>query len=102
MKPYILPIEQVDRDGDSKPDDLNGIGATDEEERIVGVLSGVVRDVHAAGLQAFTWTMRKRAHAPGLDLQGGSFGECKALYALGVDGTFGDFPDAAVNSREGL
>lgn len=101
-KPYILPTKQVDQNGDGKPDDLNGDGAIDEQDRVVGTPSGIVKDAHAAGLQVFTWTMRSEPKRLASTFKGDPAAEYKAFYALGVDGIFSDFPDAAVKFRDGL
>ena len=34
-KPYLLPSQQLDRNGDGKPDDLNGDGVMDERDRVL-------------------------------------------------------------------
>jgi glycerophosphoryl diester phosphodiesterase len=98
-KPYILPTKQVDQNGDGKPDDLNGDGATDERDRVVAAPTSVVKDAHAAGLLVYTWTFRSEPKRLAASFEGDPAAEYKAFYALGVDGLFSDFPDAAVKAR---
>ena len=98
-KPYILPTQQVDRDEDGKPDDLNGDGAFDERDRVIASPSTLVRDAHEAGLLVFTWTFRSEPKRLAASFNGDPAAEYKAFYALGIDGVFSDFPDAAVKVR---
>jgi glycerophosphoryl diester phosphodiesterase len=98
-KPYILPARQVDRNGDGKPDDLNADGRIDERDRVLMSPTGVVRDAHAAGLFVHTWTFRSEPRRLASDFKGDPTAEYKAFYALGIDGLFSDFPDAAVKAR---
>ena len=98
-KPYILPTKQVDGNADGKPDDLNGDGKTDEQDRVLATPTSVVKDAHAAGLQVFTWTFRNEPKRLASSFKGDPAAEYKAFYALGVDGLFSDFPDTAVKAR---
>jgi len=98
-KPYILPTKQVDGNSDGKPDDLNGDGKTDEQDRVLAAPTSVVKDAHAAGLQVFTWTFRNEPKRLASSFKGDPAAEYKAFYALGVDGLFSDFPDTAVKAR---
>jgi glycerophosphoryl diester phosphodiesterase len=98
-KPYLLPGKQLDRDGDGKPDDLNGDGAIDERDRVLMPPTSVVADAHAAGLFVHTWTVRSEPKRLASDFRGDPAAEYRAFYALGVDGVFSDFPDAAVKAR---
>ena len=98
-KPYILPSRQLDSNGDGKPDDLNADGRTDERDRVLMPPTSLVRDAHAAGLFVHTWTFRSEPRRLASDFKGDPTGEYKAFYALGIDGLFSDFPDAAVKAR---
>jgi glycerophosphoryl diester phosphodiesterase len=98
-KPYILAGRTLDQNGDSKPDDLNGDGRTDERDRVIGEPSSVVRDAHAAGLLVHTWTFRSEPRRLASTFKGDPAAEYKAFYGLGVDGLFSDFPDHAAKAR---
>jgi glycerophosphoryl diester phosphodiesterase len=98
-KPYILGGKQADRNGDGKADDLNGDGAADERDRTLGEPTSVVADAHAAGLFVHTWTFRSEPKRLLADFKGDPAAEYRAFYALGIDGLFSDFPDAAVKAR---
>lgn len=97
-KPYILPGKQVIENG--KPKDLNGDGAIDERDRVLGAPSSLVKDAHAAGLFVHTWTFRSEPKRLASDFKNDPAAEYKAFYALGIDGLFSDFPEAAVKARE--
>ncbi|WP_270373903.1 glycerophosphodiester phosphodiesterase family protein [Marinicauda sp. Alg238-R41] len=61
-----------------------------------GDSTGYVEAAHAAGLVVHTWTVRDdRAPLVGETVED----ELRALYALGVDGVFTDFPATAVRVR---
>jgi glycerophosphoryl diester phosphodiesterase len=98
-KPYLLPARQIDRNGDGKPDDLNEDGKIDERDRVLMPPTSVVRDAHAAGLFVHTWTFRSEPRRLVSDFKGDPLSEYRAFYALGIDGLFSDFPDAAVKAR---
>ena len=98
-KPYILPTRNVDRDGDGKPDDLNGDGLMDERDRVLMAPTGAVKDAHDLGLFVHTWTFRNEPRRLASDYKGDPAQEYRAFYALGVDGIFTDFPDTAVKAR---
>jgi glycerophosphoryl diester phosphodiesterase len=98
-KPYLVPAKQLDRDGDGKPDDLNGDGAIDERDRVLMPPTSVVADAHAAGLFVHTWTFRSEPKRLASDFRGDPAAEYRVFYAIGVDGVFSDFPDAAVKAR---
>ena len=98
-KPYILAGKQTDRNNDGKPDDLNGDGTADERDRTLAEPTSVVADAHAAGLFVHTWTFRSEPKRLMADFKGDPAAEYKAFFALGIDGLFSDFPDAAVKAR---
>lgn len=100
-KPYLLPSRQVDANGDGKPDDLNGDGRIDEQDRVLLAPTGVVRDAHAAGLFVHTWTFRSERRRLASNFDGDPAAEYKAFAAIGIDGLFSDFPDAAARALRG-
>ncbi|HCY55009.1 MAG TPA: glycerophosphodiester phosphodiesterase [Oceanicaulis sp.] len=63
-----------------------------------GSSTGYLERTHALGLVVHTWTHRD--DAPSLLADGDTDDELRALFALGVDGVFTDFPDTAVRIRE--
>jgi glycerophosphoryl diester phosphodiesterase len=97
-KPYLQPAKQVLAD-DGKPRDLNGDGAIDERDRVLIAPTNVVKDAHAAGLFVHTWTFRSEPKRLASDFKGDPAAEYKAFFALGIDGLFSDFPEAAVKAR---
>jgi glycerophosphoryl diester phosphodiesterase len=97
-KPYLMPGKQVLGD-DGKPRDLNGDGAIDERDRVLLPPTDVVKNAHAAGLFVHTWTFRNEPKRLASDFKGDPAAEYKAFFALGIDGLFSDFPDAAVKAR---
>lgn len=97
-KPYILAGKQVLGE-DGKPKDLNGDGKIDEQDRVLGQPSNVVKDAHAAGLFVHTWTFRSEPKRLASNYKGDPVAEYKAYFDLGVDGIFSDFPDHAVKAR---
>lgn len=90
---YELDVP-LDRYGD----DIAGVGlykalVTDGNGRD----NGVIAAAHKLGLKVHLWTIRNDRVAP---LFSSVRSELKALWALGVDGVFADFPDTAVQSRD--
>lgn len=64
-----------------------------------GSSTGYLEAAHALGLTVHTWTVRDdRAPITGESVED----ELRALYTLGVDGVFTDFPATAVRVREGM
>lgn len=98
-KPYILSTKQVDADNDGKPDDLNQDGKIDDRDRRLVPASSVVKDAHAVGLFVHTWTFRSEPRRLAADFHNDPLAEYRAFYALGIDGLFSDFPDAAIRAR---
>jgi len=98
-KPYILAAKQVIGE-DGKPKDLNGDGQIDERDRILIAPTEVVKNAHAIGLPVITWTFRSEPKRLASDFKNDPAAEYKAFFALGVDGLFSDFPDAAVKARD--
>jgi glycerophosphoryl diester phosphodiesterase len=97
-KPYLISAKQT-VGADGKPADINGDGAVDERDRTLLPPSNVVADAHAAGLLVHTWTFRSEPRRLASDFKGDPLNEYRAFYAIGVDGLFSDFPDAAVKAR---
>ncbi len=97
-KPYLIPSKQ-NLGADGKPVDLNGDGKIDEQDRVLLPPTSVVADAHAAGLFVHTWTFRSEPKRLASDFKGDPANEYRAFFALGIDGLFSDFPDAAVKAR---
>lgn len=93
-----MPAKQVIGD-DGKPRDLNGDGTIDERDRVLLPPTDVVKNAHAAGLFVHSWTFRSEPKRLASDFKGDPAAEYKAYLALGIDGLFSDFPDAAVKAR---
>lgn len=98
-KAALLPAKPVDANGDGAPDDVNGDGSFDERDKALTAPTSVVKDAHDAGLFVHTWTLRSEPRRLLSDYRGDPAAEYRALFALGVDGVFTDFPDAAVATR---
>jgi glycerophosphoryl diester phosphodiesterase len=77
-----------------------GFGS-DESQRQVTPPTSLVSDAHKAGLQVHAWTFRSEPSQLASDYKGDPKAEYRAFYALGVDGVFSDFPDAAAQARDG-
>jgi glycerophosphoryl diester phosphodiesterase len=68
-----------------------------------------VHDAHAAGLQVHPYTFRNENSFLPLELRRGSdpnswgrsIAEYEQFFGLGVDGVFSDYPDTAIEAREG-
>jgi glycerophosphoryl diester phosphodiesterase len=99
-KPYLLAGKQT-IGADGKPQDLNGDGKIDEQDRVLIAPTSVVKDAHAAGLFVHTWTFRSEPKRLASSFKGDPGAEYKAFFNLGVDGLFSDFPDHAVKARDG-
>lgn len=68
--------------------------------RLTGEVLPVVADAHAAGLVVHPYTFRSEARFLAADYGGDPAAEYRQFFALGVDGVFSDFPDAAVAVRD--
>lgn len=99
-KSFLLPSRHVDGDRDGAADDLNGDGKMDERDRILIAPSDVVAKAHAAGLFVHTWTFRNEARRLVSSFQGDPALEYRAVFEMGVDGVFTDFPDTAIGARQ--
>jgi len=72
-------------------------------------LDDLVRDAHAAGLLVHPYTFRNENSFLPLELRrgtvpaewGNAIAEYEQFFALGVDGVFSDYPDTAVDARDG-
>ena len=58
----------------------------------------LIQRAHARGLLVHTWTFRDDSFPTGYP--GGPVDEFLAMYRLGIDGVFADFPDTAFAARE--
>lgn len=64
-----------------------------------GKPTGIVEKAHRLGFKVHVWTLRDDQVAPMFET---IEGELAAIWALGVDGVFSDFPDTALVSRAKL
>jgi glycerophosphoryl diester phosphodiesterase len=60
----------------------------------------VIEQAHAAGLRVHTYTFRSEPATLAPEYQNDPQLEYRQFYALGIDGVFSDFPDAALKARE--
>jgi myo-inositol-hexaphosphate 3-phosphohydrolase len=91
-KRLIVPAQTVDRDGDGKPDDLDGDGTITDADRVLGTPTSLVEDAHAAGLLVHPYTFRNEGIFLASDYNGDPQKEFEQFINLGVDGYFTDFP----------
>ncbi|AMJ63486.1 glycerophosphodiester phosphodiesterase [Bosea sp. PAMC 26642] len=98
-KPYLISGKQI-IGADGKPQDLNKDGAIDERDRVLLPPTDVVKNAHAVGLLVHSWTFRSEPKRLASDFKDEPAAEYKAYLALGIDGLFSDFPDAAVKARD--
>ncbi len=97
-KRMIVSVKS-DLDGDGVADDLNGDGATTDDETVLTEPTSLVDDAHAAGLLVHPYTFRNEDIYLAADYEGDPEREYEQFYKLGVDGLFSDFPDTAVAVR---
>lgn len=88
-KPFII----------SSSTPATGVAAYNEANRKLIAPSRIIDDAHRAGLLVHAWTFRSEPHRLPSDYQGNPIAEYLKFYALGVDGVFSDFADAAVTAR---
>ena len=88
-KPFIV----------SSTTQATGMAAYNEANRKLTAPSTVIEDAHRAGLLVHAWTFRSEPHSLSADFQSNPIAEYLKFYALGVDGVFSDFSDAAVTAR---
>ncbi|HKS57462.1 MAG TPA: glycerophosphodiester phosphodiesterase [Steroidobacteraceae bacterium] len=62
----------------------------------------VIEQAHAAGLRVHTYTFRSEPATLAPEYQNDPQLEYRQFYALGIDGVFSDFPDAALKARSGF
>jgi glycerophosphoryl diester phosphodiesterase len=98
-KQRIVPLTTVDRNGDGRPDDLNGDGVISDGDRVTGTPTSLVRDAHAAGLLVHPYTFRNESFFLSNSYNGDPLAELKQFIALGVDGYFTDFPGTGEDAR---
>jgi glycerophosphoryl diester phosphodiesterase len=100
--PLVMLLEDEDGRPNIAPEDVAGFvdGIGPAKSLLVdprtGKDSGLVARAHALGLVVHPWTFRDDYVAPGF---ASVADELKAVFALGVDGVFADFPDTAVAIR---
>ena len=86
----------VDKNGDGKPDDLDGDGRITDADRVALAPTSLISDAHRAGLLVTPYTFRNEYFYLLSDYGGNPINEYKQFFALGVDGLFSDFADTAV------
>ena len=59
----------------------------------------VIEQAHAAGLRVHTYTFRSEPATLAPEYRNDPQLEYRQFYALGIDGVFADFPDAALKAR---
>jgi glycerophosphoryl diester phosphodiesterase len=99
FKQLIVPAQTVDRNGDGRPDDLNGDGVISDADRILQSPTTLVQDAHQVGLLVHPYTFRNEGFYLAPDYNGNPEKEYELFYSLGVDGLFSDFPDTAFKVR---
>jgi glycerophosphoryl diester phosphodiesterase len=62
----------------------------------------LIEQAHAAGLRVHTYTFRSEAATLAPEYHDDPQLEYRQFYALGIDGVFSDFPDAALRARNGF
>jgi glycerophosphoryl diester phosphodiesterase len=88
-KPFIV----------SSSTQATGAAAYNEANRKLIAPSQIIDAAHRAGLLVHAWTFRSEPHRLPSDYQGNPIAEYLKFYALGIDGVFSDFADAAVTAR---
>ena len=91
-KRSIVPASTVDRNGDGKPDDLNGDNQISDADRVLGTPTSLIQNAHSAGLLVHLYTLRNDSFFLASDYQNNPINEFKQFIDLGVDGFFTDFP----------
>jgi glycerophosphoryl diester phosphodiesterase len=64
--------------------------------------STLIEQAHAAGLRVHTYTFRSEPATLAPEYNNDPQLEYRQFYALGIDGVFSDFPDAALKARSGF
>lgn len=66
----------------------------------LGAPTSLVADAHRAGLLVHPWTFRSDERYLAADYGGDPGREYAQFFALGIDGLFSDFPEAAIQARD--
>lgn len=80
--------------------DVNQDGALNEADSTAVADDTIVRNARARGLLVHTWTFRSEARRLAATYAGDPGKEYEQFFAMGVNGVFSDFPDAAVKARD--
>ena len=98
-KRYLVTVKAT-LDAAGKPVDVNRDGVVNEADYSAVASDAIVRNAHARGLLVHTWTFRSEARRLAATYAGDPAKEYEQFFALGVNGVFSDFPDAAVKARD--
>jgi hypothetical protein len=101
-KRMIVSVKTVDKNGDGKPDDLNGDGAINDADKVTTNPSSLIQDAHNAGLLVHPYTFRNESQYLASDYNGDPTQEFKQFINLGVDGYFADFPGTGDQARDSI
>jgi glycerophosphoryl diester phosphodiesterase len=101
-KPMIMSTKVVDDNSDGKPDDLNGDGAINGQDRVITEPSKLLDNAHAEGLFVHAYTFRNESRYLASSYANSPQNEYAAFMNLGVDGFFSDFPGTADLVRDQL
>jgi glycerophosphoryl diester phosphodiesterase len=106
-KRMIVSVKTVDNNGDGKPDDLNGDGRIQDNDKVTLPPSSLIQDAHAAGLLVHAYTFRNESRRLASDYGsnnnlGAAREEYEQFINLGVDGYFTDFPLTGDQVRDQL
>jgi glycerophosphoryl diester phosphodiesterase len=86
-------------DAAGNPTDLNGDGAINDADTDAVANPALAKAIKDQGLLLHTWTFRSEARRLAATYAGDPLAEYRQFFALGIDGLFSDFPDAAVAAR---
>ena len=87
-------------DAAGNPVDVNGDGRIDESDTDAVPRPELARAIRSSGLLLHTWTFRSEPRRLAASYAGDPLAEYRQFFALGIDGLFSDFPDAAVAARD--
>ena len=98
-KPFVIPAQYLDKNGDGQPDDLNNDGLLDYRDRQMMTPTSLVTNAHAAKLFVHPWLFSNDPSTLASDFKGSPAAEYQLFYQVGVDGVFSDSPADANRAR---